>query len=71
MPLPGQISVADALAKAPAGTNKTNLTTDLNQILTDLNTAVSNGGLTANIRDVLFYDMLLRFAQTVAVNLKS
>ena len=70
MSLPGQITVADALTLAPAGTNKTNLTTDLNQLLTDLNTAVTNGGLTANIRDTLFYDLLLGFGQAVAKNLK-
>ena len=70
MSLPGQLTVADALARAPAGTNKTNLTTDLNQLLTDLNTAVSNGGLTANIRDTLFYNLLLGFAQEFANNLK-
>jgi hypothetical protein len=71
MPLPGQLTVADALVRAPAGTNKTNLTTDLNQLLTDLNTAVTNGGLSANVRDTVFYDLLLGFAQTVANELKS
>ena len=71
MALPGQLTVSDAMSRAPAGTNKTNITNDLNQLLTDLNTAVTGGGLQANIRDTLFYDMLLNFAQNVAVNLTS
>jgi hypothetical protein len=71
MPLPGQLTIGDALAKAPAGVNKTAIAADLTQLLTDLNTAVSNGGLTANIRDTLFYNMLVSFAEQLAVNLKS
>lgn len=71
MSLPGELSIADALARAPAGTNKTNMTTDLTQIQTDLATAVTNGGLTANISNVLFTDLLLDFAQAFATNLKS
>lgn len=70
MSLPGQLTVTDALSKAPTGTNKTNLTTDLNQLLTDLNTAVTNGGLTANIRDMEFYNLLLGFGQNIANDLK-
>lgn len=71
MSLPGQLSVNDAFAKAPAGVNKTNLIADFNQLLTDLNTAVTNGGLLATQRDTIFYDMLLRFGEELAVNLKS
>lgn len=71
MSLPGQLTVADAFARAPAGTNSTTLQADLTQLLTDMNTAVTNGGLTANIRDTLFYDMLLSFGQNLANNLKS
>lgn len=70
MSLPGEISVTDALARAPAGTNKTNITNDLNQLLTDLNTAVSNGGLTQSILNVEFTDLLLGFGQRIANDLK-
>lgn len=70
MSLPGQITVADCAALAPLGTNRTNLTNDLNQLLTDLNTAVSNGGVTANVRDALFYDMLQNFGQRIFDALK-
>lgn len=68
MSLPGQITVADALALMPAGTNRTNFTTDLSQLLTDMNTAVTAGNMTANIRDTLFYDLLMGFAQNLAKN---
>lgn len=71
MSLPGEISIADALARAPSGTNKTNITTDLTQLQTDLATAVTNGGLTANQSNTLFTDLLMGFAQNLAVNLKS
>jgi len=70
MALPGQMSVNDAFAKAPTGTNKTNLIADFNQLLTDLNTAVTNGGLTANQRDTIFYDLLSKYGEQLAVNLK-
>jgi hypothetical protein len=66
--LPGQITVADALAVMPAGTNRTNFTNDFNQLLTDMTTAVGNGGMNANIRDALFYPMLMDFAQALAKN---
>lgn len=69
MALPGQMTVADAFAKAPAGTNNTNLQADFNQLLTDLNTAVTNGGLTAAQRDAIFYPMLSEYGQQLAVNL--
>jgi hypothetical protein len=65
MSLPGQITVADCAALAPVGTNRTNITNDLNTLLTDLNTAVSNSGLSANVRDTLFYDMLENFGQRI------
>lgn len=65
MALPGQLTVTDALARAPASADKTNIATDLAQLLTDLNTAVTNGRLKANVRDVLFYDMLLDFGQRI------
>lgn len=71
MSLPGQLTVADCAALAPAGTNRTNITNDLNQLLTDLNTAVTNGGLSANVRDQLFYDMLENFGQRIFKDLKS
>lgn len=71
MALPGQLTVADAFAIAPAGTNRTNLINDFNQLLTDLNTAVSGGGLSANVRDKIFYDALLTIAQELAKNLVS
>ena len=71
MALPGVIAIADALAKMPAGTNKTNFNTDLTNLQTHMATAVSNGGLTANQSSVLFEDLLLQFAQTLANDCKS
>jgi len=71
MALPGLISIADALAKMPAGTNKTNFVADLTSIQTNMATAVSNGGLTANQSSVIFEDLLMGFAQALSVNCKS
>ena len=71
MALPGLISITDALAKMPAGTNKTNFVADLTSIQTHMATAVTNGGLTANQSSVIFEDFLMGFAQALSVNCKS
>jgi hypothetical protein len=65
------ITIAAAMAQAPAKTNKTAIIADLTQLAADLDTAVSNGGLASGTAAELFGNLLLTFAQELATNLES